>query len=259
MDKNAKQSRAKAEEAALNRILCWVVGGAVLESFLLLLNRYWSHYTMEQFAIRLALDTAVKVLAVAGLLAAAAAAFWWANARKNGRGTNLPGTLCIFLVGISVSCFAAWFFSGAGLRLVCILVPAAIVLALIYYLYQREFFLLACQSALGLLGVWFCSQGLGGSYTAVCYIYVAAAAVVLLGTAVLYRNAQGNQGVVKSGSGKKFQLFSRDANYAVLYTGTVIALLVLLGAALSLHAVILYAVIVAWLLIMAVYYTVKLM
>ena len=44
MDKNKKPTKAareKAEEEALNHILCWVAGGTVLEFLLLLLNRYY--------------------------------------------------------------------------------------------------------------------------------------------------------------------------------------------------------------------------
>ncbi len=262
MDKNAKQAKAakaKAEEAALNRILCWVAGGSVLWFLLLLLERYWSHYTAGQIEFRVALGTAVKIIAVAGLLCAAAGAYWWYSARKCGKGTNLPGTLCLFTVGVSVSCFAAWFGSGTGLQLMSYTVPVVVVLALIFYLYPREFFLIACQSVLAVLGVWLCSKGLGGSYSVICYAYVAVAAVLLLALAVLCRKAQENQGSVERKGKNPLRLFGRDANYALLYLGAVITLVVLIVAAIGLSHMILYGVTVAWLLIMAVYYTVKLM
>ena len=74
MDNNVKKkkaARAKAEEEALNRILSWIAGGSVLEFLLMLLNKYWNHYTAAQIELRVALGTAVKFLAVAGLLCAA--------------------------------------------------------------------------------------------------------------------------------------------------------------------------------------------
>lgn len=261
MDKNAKQKKAarvRAEEEALNRILCWVAGGAVLEFLLLLLTRYWIYYTGAQVNLRLALNTAVKILAVAGLACAGGAGYWWNNARKNGKGANLPGTLCLFMVGVSVTCFAAWFGSDAGLRLMGYVVPAAVVLALIYYLYQHEFFLLALQSVLALLGIWMCSKGLGGVRSLFCYGYVVVAALLLLAAAGLCRKAQGGQGKVEL-AGKERNLFSKDANYGLLYAGAVIALVTLIVAAIGISSVVLYAVEVAWLLVMAVYYTVKLM
>lgn len=260
MDKNAKQkkaAKAKAEEEALNRILCWVTGGAVLEFLLLLLNRYWSHYTVDQIDLRIALGTAVKILAVAALACAAGAGYWWNNARKNGKGINLPGTLCLFMLGVSVSCFAAWVVPSAGLQMMSFVVPTVVILALIYYLYQHEFFLIGCQSALALLGVWLCSRGMGGSYKLVCYAYVAVAAVLLLLLAFLCRKAQGEGGTVEL-AGKSRSFFSRDANYALLYAGAVIALVTIIVAAIGISSMVLYAVSVAWLLIMAVYYTVKL-
>lgn len=261
MDNNAKKKRAekaKAEEAALNRILCWVTGGAVLEFLLLLLNRWWSHYTVEQIDFRVALGTAVKILAVAALACAAGAAYWWNNARKNGRGSNLPGTLCLFMAGVSVSCFAAWFVSGTGLQLMSYAVPAVVVLALIYYLYQHEFFLLACQSVVALLGIWICGKGQGGSYQMLSYAYVVIGAALVMASAWLCRKAQGDQGKVELG-GRTWNLFSKDASYGILYAGAVVALVTLILAAIGISQMILYGVAVAWLLIMAVYYTVKLM
>jgi hypothetical protein len=260
MDKNGRQTKsakAKAEEETLNRILCWVVGGAVLEFLLLLLNRYWTHYTVAQIDFRLALGTAVKILAVVALVGVVAAAFWWKKTYVGEKKAYLPGTVCLFLAGVSVSCFAAWFFSGTGIQLMYVAVPAVIVMALIFYLYQREFFLLACQGLLALLGVWVCARGIGSSQAWLCYAYVVVAAVVTLLSAWLCRKAQGANGTVEW-KGRKLRLFPK-ANYGFLYAGAVITLLVLIGAAVGLGKMLLYAVTVAWVLIAAVYYTVKLM
>jgi len=260
MDKNAKQKKAdkaKAEEAALNRILWWAVGGVILEFLLLLLSRYWSHYTVEQIDLRVALGTAVKILAVAALACAAGAGYWWNSARKSGKG-GVPGALCLFMAGVSVSCFAAWVISDMGLKLMIYAVPAVVVLALIYYLYQHEFFLIACQSVLGLLGIWLCGKGVGSDYSMACYAFVAVAAALLLLTALLCRRAQGDQGVVEL-AGRRLRWFSKDTNYALLYAGAVVTLVILIVAAIGISSMALYAVTVAWLLVMAVYYTVKLM
>ncbi len=261
MDKKAKQvkaARARAEEATLNRILCWIVGGVVLEFLLLLLDRYYSNYTVDQIELAVALRTAVKILAVAALACAAAAAYWWNNARKTDRGTGLPGLLCLFLLGVSVSCFVTWAFSSAGLHLMYLLIPGVIVLALVYYLYQREFFVIACQAALALLGVWVCERCLSTVNAPVAYAYGAVAALLVLAAALLCRKLQSGEGV-GTWKGKKVRVFSKDAGYAFLYAGAVVTIGVLLAALLGVSAVFLYAVLVAWTLIMAVYYTVKLM
>ena len=82
-----------------------------------------------------------------------------------------------------------------------------------------------------------------------------------MAVAVLARVLQSRGGVL-SIKGKSLEVLPKNANYALLYiTCAVIA--AALVAALALGAVVTvmvyYAVPVAWLLIMAVYYTVKLM
>lgn len=261
MDKNkkpTKAARAKAEEEALNRILCWVAGGSVLEFLLLLLNRYYYRARVSEYAIMAALDVAVKILAVAGLLCAGAALYWWSGAKKAKKNTALPTVLGFFMLGVSVSCFAAWFFFGAGIQLMYVAVPVAVALAVIFYLYQMEFFLIACESALTLLTVWVCARGLGGRYAMIAYGCVALCALAVAAAAGVCRKAQTENGKLEIG-GKDVRIFSKDANYPLLYLGSAILLLVLILAAVGISQMALYAVTVAWLLIAAVYYTVKLM
>ena len=261
MDKNVKQTRAakaKAEEAALNRILCWVTGGAVLEFLMLLLNRYWVNYRVSEIMLWVRLHTVIKVVAFVALAAAAGAFAWWRSTYKAGKNVNLPATACVTLAGVSVGSFATWFFDDLGVQVMYILVPVAVGLALIYYLYQREFFLLACQSAVGLLGVWICSQWLDGPRELVCYLYAVAAALVILASAYLCYKLQAGKGVLEWEE-RKWKIFPREVNYTFLYVGAALAILTLICAVLGLSQMILYGVSVAWLLAMAVYYTVKLM
>lgn len=261
MDKNAKQAKAakaKAEEAALNRILCWIVGGTVLWALTLLLNRYIVYYRVSEYSVHLAVLTAVKFLAVGGLVCAAAAGYWWKSLRAAGKKSALPGGLCLFLVGLSAVCFAAWLLYDIGLKISTYAVPAVVILALVAHLYQREFFLICCQSVLALLGTWLCGRGLGGGYAVACYAYVAVAAALCLLIALLCRKAQAGQGLVEW-KGKSLRLFGKDANYALLYTGAAVALGVLIVSLFGVPTIVLYGAVAAWLLIMAVYYTVKLM
>ena len=261
MNKNIKQmkaAKAKAEEAVLNRILYWFAGGAVLECILLFINRYLYHYVISEFAITEALHIGVRYVAVGALACAAAALFWWNGARKSGKNTGLPGTLALFMAGLSMGCFATWFGGKNGLKFAYVAVPVVFVLALIFYLYQKEFFVITLQSAFSLLGVWICGEGLNSTRSVLCYVYVAVAAVAVLIGALLCRKAQSGEGEMEW-NGKKLRLFPKDANYAILYAGALVALAVLAAAALGVVQMVLYGVAVAWILIMAVYYTVKLM
>ena len=118
--------------------------------------------------------------------------------------------------------------------------------------------MITLQSAFSRLGVWICGEGLNSTRSVLCYVYVAVAAVAVLIGALLCRKAQSGEGEMEW-NGKKLRLFPKDANYAILYAGALVALAVLAAAALGVVQMVLYGVAVAWILIMAVYYTVKLM
>lgn len=256
--KQMKQAKAKAEEQTLNRVLCWMAGGAVLEFLLLILKRYYINYTAGQIGLRVALGTAVKVVAVLALVGAVAAGMLWNNGRKAGQSKPWAEASGLFLAGMSLSCFVTWGFSSAGLRLMTLVIPAIVVLGMIYFLYQHEFFLLTTGSCLGLLGIWICSRSNGGSYSLVGYGYCLAAVAVLLAVALLCRKAEGGKGLVEW-KGKSYKLLSGKSGAPLIYVGSALTVAVLAGAMFGAPSGILYAAQVAWLLIMAVYHTIKLM
>lgn len=256
MDKNTKRmkaERARQEEAALNRILAWLAGGAVLEFILLLVNRRYSY--ADTWAI---MQVVIKVMAVGGLALCVAGALWYGSARKKGAGTFAPAVCALFSAGLSLGGFAPWLLGRSGLRLAYIAVPVAVVLVLVYYLYQREFFLQACAAVLGLLGILAAGKGRDSSLAALVWLYAAAAVVLLALCAWVFRKAQGNVGKVVW-KGKPLRLFTRETNYALLYAGAAVNAAVILAAVLGAPSIFLYGVAAAWLLVMAVYYTVKLM
>jgi len=264
MDKNYKQNKAakaKAEEAALNRILCWLVGGTAVEVFALLLDRFWIHWRgTDEVHLRLALDLPVKILAFVALAGAVALGWWLVNTLRSKGNPNLPGTLCGVSLGISLSCFGAWLSSDTGnaLNLVRLGVLILVVLAVIFYLYQREFFLVACQSGVAILGIWLCSKGLVSSKAIVCYLYVILGVALMAASAVLCRKLQQNGGVLDWNE-RKMRIFPKDANYILLYAGAAVSLVTLVCSLLAVPVMALYALAAAWVLVMAVYYTVKLM
>lgn len=138
-----------------------------------------------------------------------------------------------------------------------ILVPAATVLAMVYYLFQRDFFCIALISAGGIFSLQLyrklffthpfrirCGFVLG-------FVLLAAAAVVFF----LFQ-------CKKSTLPRQVQRFlSKDANYPLLYiTCALNAVLLILTLALGgTAAYYLLFVLVGWLFVMAVYYVVKLM
>ena len=147
------------------------------------------------------------------------------------------------------------------LQYLTILVPAIAVLAVIYYLFQRDFFCISVISACGIL----CLQLYRKSFTAhrlritcgfVLGLLLLAAAVVVL---VLLQKGKLNP-TCKLGK-LIHTLIPREANFPLLYAtcalvAVMLALVLILGSTAAYY--LLFA-LIAWLFIMAVYYVVKLM
>ena len=259
MNRKDKQAqRAKQEDEILNKVLWWIVGSVLLEMMLLLLNKVYVNYTLDSFHIELAasLRGLFQVLAIVLPICFVALLALWLAARKAGRLTRLTGGLALAGLALAVCAVVIRIFDNSGVKFLYVAVPAAAVLALIYYLYQREFFCSAVLSALGLLGVKVLPQIRGAS--ALGYGYALALAVLLLAAAVLFRLLQKNQGKLPV-KGKLVRVFPKNANYALLYVTCAVVAAAAIAAVVLGGLTVLYGVLVAWLLILAVYHTVRLM
>ena len=154
MNKKEQQAqRAKQEDVVLNKVLWWIVGAVVLEVLLLLLNKVYANYTVEQIELAKSLRDVFSVLMIALPICFVVLLIWAVAARKSGKFTRLSSVLAGVMLALAVCAVVIRVFDESGIRLLYVAVPAVAVLALIYYLYQREFFFAAVLSALGLLGV----------------------------------------------------------------------------------------------------------
>ncbi len=154
MNKKEQQAqRAKQEDVVLNKVLWWIVGAVVLEALLLLLNKVYANYTVEQIELAKSLRDVFSVLMIALPICFVVLLIWAVAARKSGKFTRLSSVLAGVMLALAVCAVVIRVFDESGIRLLYVAVPAVAVLALIYYLYQREFFFAAVLSALGLLGV----------------------------------------------------------------------------------------------------------
>ena len=251
MDKRERAERAKQEDLILNKILLWIVGAVVLEALLLLLNQFYNHYTIAQLSIAVALRTALPILALLFAAGCAACIAWAVQNRKKGKRINFPIALAIFCAALALCCLITWLFP-TGIRVLYVAVPVVTVLAMIYYLYQHEFFAISTLCAAGLAGLWLIQNREG--HEALVYTCLVLLAILLVACAVLAWTLQTHQG-----TWKKRQLLPANANYVMLYITCGLVAAVLAGAVALGALMVLYAVLVAWLLVMAVYYTVKLM
>ena len=247
MNKKEQQAqRAKQEDVVLNKVLWWIVGAVVLEVLLLLLNKVYANYTVEQIELAKSLRDVFSVLMIALPICFVVLLIWAVVARKSGKFTRLSSVLAGVMLALAVCAVVIRVFDESGIRLLYVAVPAVAVLALIYYLYQREFFFAAVLSALGLLGVKVVPYHFG--FPAIAYGYAVVLGVALVGAVVVFRL-----------KGNWVEVLPKSANYALLYVTCGVVAAVVIAALLLGGLAVLYGVLVAWLLILAVYYTVRLM
>ena len=257
MNKKEQQAqRAKQEDVVLNKVLWWIVGSVILEALLLLLNRVYVNYTASEIEFAYSLRGVFKVLAIVLPICFVVLAGLWLAARKSGKLVKLTGVLALIALILAVCAVIVRIFDVSGVKFLYIAVPVVAVLALIYYLYQREFFVSAVFCALGLLGIKLLPR-VRGAYL-VGYAYAVALAVLLVAAVVLFRMMQKSQGKLTV-KGAPVQVFPKGANYALLYVTCALVAVVAIAAVMMGALTLLYGVLVAWLLILAVYYTVRLM
>lgn len=248
--------RAREEDIVLTKVLWWILGAVVLEALLLLLNKVYVNFTTEQIYIVLALQKAFHVLSIALPICFVVLLIWTVVSWRTSRSVKLPGILtgiCLILAACAVIISVYY---DKGISFLYVAVPAVAVLALIYYLYQREFFFSAVLSALGLLGVRIAPKTPNDPRTA--YGYLVVLAVVLVAAVVCFRLLQCRKGTLKL-MGKTVEVLAENTNYAMLYVTCALVAVVVIAALVLGALAVLYGVLVAWLLILAVYYTVRLM
>ena len=255
MDYNEREARRRQEDRDLNRALIWVGAAIVLEFLLVLVNKYYINFrtTTESINLALAINAALQGLRWVSL-AALAACLVWAFLRMNkGEKAALPLALTAASGALFLCAQVILGFRDSGVRMLFWLVPAWAALALVYYLYQREFFLAALVSGLGVLGLWFVRHA--GAVSP--YTIAAVVAIVLVAGAMLWMKSHQGRLIVKEGIKRVLP----EAGYALMFASCVVSLAaiaaaVALGSAVSYY--LLFAM-VAWLFALLVYYTVKMM
>lgn len=248
--------RAREEDVVLTRVLWWILGTVALEALLLLLNKVYVNFSTEQINLVLAIQAAFQVLSIALPICFVVLLVWTLMSWKASRSAKVPGILTVISLILAACAVVIRVYYSSGIRFLYVAVPAVAVLALIYYLYQREFFFAAVLSALGLLGVKVAPQATSDPLTA--YGYLAVLAVILVAAVICFRMVQCRKGRLKF-LGKQVELLPESANYVMLYVTCALVAVAVIAALLLGGLTVLYGVLVAWLLILAVYYTVRLM
>ena len=258
MDKKqreAQEARRRQEDIALQRGLLWVVGAVVLEVLLVLLNRFYINYALTETGVNtfLALHEALKVARIVAAAAAVLALVWTVWQLKQGKKYSLPLIIAIALAAVAVCVHVAVKYRADGMSMLYWLVIAWAVLAMVFYIYQREFFLAASACGMSVLALWFVRFGAVGRPEA----FLLTAAIVVVGLAALWLKK--NDGAL--GGGEALRFLPKGSSYSVLLVTCLASVAAVVVAMLAGGTVAYYLVyvMVAWLFALFVYYTVKLM
>lgn len=256
MKKEERIAKKQREDQALNRVLWWFGGAVVLEFFLLLLNRFYLDFDYRGVGVAQNIALALRIIAWVSLAATLISGLFWLLRRKKGGKSLLLGGCTLAALALFVCAFIASFWPEVGISFLYVAVPVVAVLALIYYLYQREFFLLALQGGAALFALWAYRSRLLYDDVRVVYGIFAAVGVVTLALTGLHVFLQR-----KGGKLGQRQILPKRANYALLYVAAGVTAVALVAALLlgPMAAYVAMIGVVAWLFGVAVYYTIRLM
>lgn len=255
MSKNKQEKQdlqRKQEDQALTRASIWVGAAVVLEMIVFFLNRNYINFALTEEAVNLAytLSNLLRMARIAGVVVLAAGIVWAFVRAKKGQCPGIAVAVAVGGVAVSVCAHVTTKFQAAGVRMLFLLVPVWAAVAMIYYLYQREFFVSAVACVLSAMGIWFVRACGGLTMEGILCL---AGMVVVLAVALLLKKNHGELG------GKR--ILPEDSNYP-LVLGTCAAALVMpliavvIGAVLSYYLIFVVA---GWMFALLVYYTVKMM
>lgn len=253
----AKKNNARREERIaknnrkLNSALSLFTAGFVAEFYLLLINQYFVKGTIDQVvAVSYYLDVMVWV----GLALTAAGVVLTALRGKKAAFAAVGRWVLVLGVFFAFSSQLMRKIYPVGTTAMCILVPALMLLSVIFLLYQHEFAVQTVALSLTLVSVALLNHGAANSAGLVKALVILAA-LAILALCVGVSAAQKNGGSLKG-----ISLFPNGTDYRMMYAvivfseALIVLALLVAGAAywaMWITAIVLFA--------LAVWYTVKLL
>ena len=257
MAKNNKHTERMAKsDRNVNRAMILLMVGLIAEFYLLMVNNYFVKGAVGQV---LTMMTVLKVLGIAGAaLFGAGRVLWFMRKKWTRFAPAAPWLLSIgFFFAVSSQLMLKIY--PQGTTVMCVLVPVAMLLGIVFLLYPREFSLQALALTAAMMAMYLIHRG-GGSDTwrglvIGCSVF---AALVIAALAVAVSKAGKNGGKLeKLGD---LRIVSVDGNYKLIYA--------VLAVCVAAIVIALFATGIAyyglWILavgtfLLAVYYTVKMM
>lgn len=257
MAKNNKHTERMAKsDRNVNRAMILLMVGLIAEFYLLMVNNYFVKGAVGQV---LTMMTVLKVLGIAGAaLFGAGLVLWFMRKKWTRFAPAAPWLLSIgFFFAVSSQLMLKIY--PQGTTVMCVLVPVAMLLGIVFLLYPREFSLQALALTAAMMAMYLIHRG-GGSDTwrglvIGCSVF---AALVIAALAVAVSKACKNGGKLeKLGD---LRIVSVDGNYKLIYAvlAVCVAAIVIALFATSIAYYGLWVLAVGTFLL-AVYYTVKMM
>lgn len=253
MDKNQREARRHQEDVALTRALLWIAAAVVLEGLLVLVNRFYINYYVSEIEIVVALQSVLKVIRIAGVVVAAICVVWAFLKARGGQKAILPLLIAVGGGALTICSHVVLKYKSTGMSMLFWLVVAWAVLAVIYYIYQKEFFLSATATGMSVLALWFVRYASGVSYE-VALILVA---IILVLAVTLFLKKHDGLLPLKT----PVPFLPAGCSYSVILASCLASILVVVAALVAGAAVAYYLIFVmlAWIFALFVYYTVKMM
>ena len=265
IEKDQKALQEKQENEALRRLLSWLGMAFVVEIWIFFINRFVYNVRLpaESEIQSFLFFQALPVIQYAGIILAALIALWYVGAKKKNPETGIFRiVLATFFASLAICALLFLHVGETSVPVLLVVVPALAGIMMIYYLYQKEFFVISLVSGVGILGLWL-FRAVAGRHQTLLFAYLAVSFCVVAAVVMFAYLSRKGKGTVKLGS-RSLEFLGPKVNYNLLYiTCALVAAMLLLSVAMgTVGAVIAYYSILAlvvWLFIMAVYFTSKLM
>ena len=254
LDKDKRDQRRAQEDAIFNRMLLWLLGAVVVELLLLLVKKIYVDFVAGA-DVAMALIRFFHIFVYAGAALTAAAIIWAVLSFRRGKSVLVPCICSAVLACLWVLAILGYYLYETGINIMMLLPAAAAGLIVVYFLYQRVFFFNAMISAGGLLALWLHRRYYLNHPTAIRLFFATGFVLLVLAlvVALLLRRKGGKLGGLR--------VLPPDTDYLMTWitcgvTALSMVLTLVLGTTVGLY---LLFVLVAWVFIQAVFFTVRLM
>jgi len=255
---NAKRAaRIEKNNRNMNRATAWVTAGFFAEIYLLILSRFFVDGTVPQVV---AASEYLEVVRWVGLAILAVGAVLLLSRKQTGFLTKLGVLLLAVGLFLAVSSFLMLSIYPQGTRAMCVAVPVAVLLGIVFLLYPHEFSVQALGLAASLGALFLLNKGLAKPGWRTLLLIAAVLVLLLLAALALCSHmVRGNGGVLALGQ-RKFRLYGERTNYTLLYGVLAVCFAaVLLGMFVSGAAFYGMWTLAVLTFALAVYYTIKVM